>query len=606
MKRVAKWTGGLVLAGLLLIAALGVHTWYFKPLSIDWFYGRVFASFALDSPEMLSSMRLLPPVLDFHSSKLDDMSPAHDDKVFGDLKAALDTLRRYDRSALDRDGQLSYDTLAFFLQSQIDGEAYRWHDFPVNQMFGVQSGTPNFMIQTHQVTDLTEANNYIARLNKIPLKFDQVIESLALREAKNVIPPRFTVDKVLQQMKEFSGKPARDNPLYVSFAEKLAKVPATAIDSAARAKLLAQAEQAINASVYPSYQKLIAYFTALQAKATENNGAWSLPDGDNYYAWRVRQHTTTTMTPQQVHDLGLAEVARVSAEMETILQAQGLKEGTVGARVQQLARDPAQQYPNTPDGKKAMLARYQEILDEVNKGIGAGFDVRPKLGVEVRAVPEFSQATAPGAYYDDGSFDGTRPGVFYANMRAPGETPKFAMRTLAYHEGIPGHHFQVAIAQELQNVPFFRRVIPFTAYQEGWALYSERLAWEMGFGRDPLDSLGRLRDEMMRATRLVVDSGLHYKHWTREQSITYMMDNTGMSEGDVTAEVERYMVDPGQALAYKTGMLKILALREHAKQELGDKFDLKQFHNEVLSHGSLPLTLLEGVVNDWIAKRKQA
>lgn len=606
MKRVAKWVAGLLLGMVLLVAALGVHTWYFKPLSIDWFYGRVFASFALDSPEMLSSMRLLPPALDFHSDKLNDASPAHEAKQFADLKDALDTLKRYDRAALDHDGQLSYDVLAFYLQSQVDGEAFLQHDFPVNQLFGAQSDTPNFMTQVHQVTDLSEANNYIARLNKIPRKFDQVIESLKLRETKGVIPPRFAVDKVLVQMKDFSAKPAKDNPLYVSFADKLGKVPAAAIDSATRTRLLAQAEQAITGAVYPSYQKLIAYFSALQPKAKENNGAWSLPDGDNFYAWCVRKHTTTTMTPQQVHDLGLAEVARVSADMDAILKSQGLADGTVGARVQKLASDPAQQYPNTAEGKKAMLARYQEILDEVNQGIGAAFDVRPKLGVEVRAVPEFSQATAPGAYYDDGSFDGSRPGVFYANMRAPGETPKFAMRTLAYHEGIPGHHFQVAIAQELENVPFFRRVIPFTAYQEGWALYSERLAFEMGFGRDPLDSLGRLRDEMMRATRLVVDSGLHYKHWTREQAITYMMDNTGMSEGDVTAEVERYMVDPGQALAYKTGMLKILALREHAKQELGAKFDLKQFHNEVLTHGSLPLTLLEGVVNDWIARRKKA
>ncbi|SHH66504.1 DUF885 family protein [Massilia sp. CF038] len=604
MKRFAKWTLGLLAIAILVVAGIGAHTWYFKPLSIDWFYGRVFASFAFDSPEMLSSMRLLPPALDFHSTKLDDVSPAHDDKVFNDLKNALTTLKRYDRAALDREGQLSYDTLAFFLQSQVDGEPYRWHDFPVNQMFGVQSATPNFLIQTHQVTNLEEANNYITRLNKIPLKFDQLIESLKLREAKGVIPPRFAVEKVLLQMQDFSAKPAKENALYISFDEKLGKV--ATIDSATRARLLAQAEQAIGASVTPAYQKLIAYFTALQPKATRNNGAWSLPNGDNYYAWCVRKHTTTDMTPQQVHEVGLAEVARVSSEMEAILKDQGLTSGTVGARVQQLAKDPAQQYPNTPEGKKAMLARYQEILDEINQGLAGAFDVRPKLGVEVRAIPEFSQATAPGAYYDSGSFDGTRPGVFYANMRAPGETPKFAMRTLAYHEGIPGHHFQVAIAQELQNVPFFRRVIPFTAYAEGWALYSERLAYELGYGRAPLDTLGRLRDEMMRATRLVVDSGIHYKHWTREQAITYMMDNTGMSEGDVTAEVERYFVDPGQALAYKTGMLKILALREHARQVLGDRFDLKQFHNEVLTHGALPLTLLEGVVNEWIEKRKKA
>ncbi len=312
------------------------------------------------------------------------------------------------------------------------------------------------------------------------------------------------------------------------------------------------------------------------------------------------------MTPQQVHELGLAEVARVSGEMDAILKQQGLSDGSIGARVQLLARRPEQQYPNTPEGKQAMLAGYQAILDEVNGGLGAAFDLRPKLGVKVEQVPPSSEATAPGAYYMQGSFDGSRPGVFYANMRDPGENPKFSMRTLAYHEGIPGHHFQLAIQQEQTGVPFFRKVIPFTAYAEGWALYAERLAYELGFENDALDNLGRLRDEMLRATRLVVDSGIHYKHWTREQAISYMMEHTGMAEGDVTAEVERYFVDPGQALAYKVGMLKILALREHAKQELGSKFDLKQFHNQVLGHGALPLKVLEQVVNDWIAARKKA
>jgi uncharacterized protein (DUF885 family) len=331
-----------------------------------------------------------------------------------------------------------------------------------------------------------------------------------------------------------------------------------------------------------------------------------LPDGDKYYATRARFYTTTDMTPQELHDIGLAEVARVSVEMNTLLEGQGMRGGSIGTRMQQLAKDPKQLFGDTPEEKKAMLASYQAILDEVNQGIGQSFDRRPKLGVEVRPVAEFSQANESLAYYIEGAIDGSRPGVFFANMRAPAEMPKFAMRTVAYHEGIPGHHFQVTIAQELEDVPFFRKVISFSAYQEGWALYGERLAFELGYGTDPLDQLGRLREEMMRAARLVVDTGIHYKRWTREQAIAYMMDKTGIAEAAVTAEVERYFVDPGQALAYKTGMLKILALREKARQQLGDKFDLKQFHNEVLVHGALPLTLLEGVINDWIDKRKKA
>ncbi|MEO6920952.1 MAG: DUF885 domain-containing protein [Collimonas sp.] len=605
MKRAAKWLFAVLMSILLLAAILLVHTWYFKPLKIDWFYGRVFAAFALDSPEMLSSLHILPSWADFYSADLDDVSPAQDTKNLNALKSDLATLKSYDRSGLDREGQLSYDTLAYFLQIQVDGERFRDYDFPVNQMQGMQSGLPDFMVQIHQVTNKREAENYIARLNKFSRKFDQLLESLKLRESKDLVPPQFTVDKVVVQMKGFIAKPSMENILFVSFKDKLDKIPVEQLDAETRAQLLAQADQAIQHSVYPAYGKLIDYFSALEPKAKGNYGAWHLPDGDNYYAWCVRMHTTTDMTPQQVHELGLAEVARVGAEMDALLKGLELTDGTIGARVQHLASDPRQQYANSVEGKQAMLARYQAILDEVNQGLGPAFDIRPKLGVEVKAVPEFSQATAPGAYYQPGSIDGSRPGVFYANMRVPGETPKFAMRTLAYHEGIPGHHFQISIAQELKDVPFFRTVIPFTAYVEGWALYAERLASELGFERDPLDNLGRLRDEMMRATRLVVDTGIHYKHWTREQAIRYMMDNSGMSEGDVTAEVERYFVNPGQALAYKAGMLKILALREHAKQALGANFDLKKFHNAVLSHGALPLTILERVVNDWVDKVKK-
>jgi len=300
----------------------------------------------------------------------------------------------------------------------------------------------------------------------------------------------------------------------------------------------------------------------------------------------------------------LSEVARIGREMDAILKSKGLSDGSIGERVQKLASDPAQRFPNTSEGKLAMLARYQAILNEVNGGLGDAFKVRPKLGVEVKAVPEFAQATSPGAYYQPGSFDGTRPGVFFANMRDPGETPKFAMRTLAYHEGIPGHHFQVTVQQELKGVPFFRRVLPFTAYAEGWGLYAERLAWELGFEKDPLDNLGRLRDEMLRAVRLVVDTGIHSKHWSLDQAVVYMMENTGMGKADVTAEIKRYFVAPGQALAYKAGMLKILELRARAQQALGPRFKLSEFHDQVLTHGGMPLSLLEQIVNGWIDQKK--
>jgi uncharacterized protein (DUF885 family) len=471
-------------------------------------------------------------------------------------------------------------------------------------MGGVQSSLPNFMIQIHRVTNRGEAESYLKRLDKFPIKFAQVIEGLEVREAKRILPPQFAVEEVLKQMTDFASQPAKDNPLYRSFKEKLEKIPSKQMDAGTRADLLARAETSISQHVYPAYRQLIDYFGALQPKAQGNYGAWHLPNGDAYYRWCVKMHTTTDMTPSQIHELGLSEVARIATEMDAILKSKGLTEGGIGTRVQKAARDPAQIYPNTPEGKAAMIAQYQAILDEVNAGLGESFHVRPKLGVEVKPVPEFSQATAPGAYYEPGSFDGSRRGVFYANMRDTAETPKFAMRTLAYHEGIPGHHFQTSIAQELKGLPFFRRVLPFTAYDEGWALYAERLAEELGFEKDPLDNLGRLRDEMMRAVRLVVDTGIHFKHWGRERAIQYMMDNTGMAESDVVAEIERYFVIPGQALAYKTGMLKILELRERARQALGSGFNLGEFHDQVLTRGELPLSLLDRVIGEWIAQKK--
>jgi uncharacterized protein (DUF885 family) len=604
MRTLLKWLLWLVMLALVLGGAFFVHVWYFKPYSVNWFYGRVFGQFALQSPELLSNMRILPPWADFYSNKLDDASLQHETEMADLVRANAEMLHRYDRAAMDREGQLSYDVLDYFLSTQVDGDRFRDHDFPVNQMFGVQSSLPNFMAQTHQVNNRHDADAYIARLDLFPEKFAQVIEGLKLRESKGVVPPKFTVDEVLAQMKGFIAPEAKQHMLYVSFKEKLDKIAPGELSQADRDRLLGVVETSIQGSVYPAYRNLIDYFTALQPKALRNEGAWSLPDGDAYYAWCVRMHTTTDMTPEQVHALGLAEVVRVSTEMDAILRAKGLTDGPIGPRVQQLAHAPDQTFANTPEGKAAMLKQYQAILDEVNAGLGEAFHVRPQLGVQVKAVPEFSEKTAPGAYYEPGSFDGTRPGTFYANMRDTNETPKFAMRTLAYHEGIPGHHFQISIAQELKNVPFFRRVLPFTAYAEGWALYAERLAWELGFEKDPLDNLGRLRDEMMRAVRLVVDSGIHYKHWTREQAIAYMMDNTGMAESDVTAEIERYFVAPGQALAYKAGMLKILELREKAKQALGAKFVLGEFHDQVLIHGSLPLALLQRVIDDWIAQKQ--
>jgi uncharacterized protein (DUF885 family) len=406
-------------------------------------------------------------------------------------------------------------------------------------------------------------------------------------------------------MQAFVAAEPKQNILYTSLVEKFAEAGKEGLTPAQQKLFLAKTEAAIRDKVYPAYGKFIAYYQQLLPKTQGNRGVWALPDGEALYAYLVRMHTTTEMTPDQVHQLGLSEVARIEAEMDAILRVEGLTEGSIGVRMQILGKRPDQLYPDTDAGRTQIINDFQSIINEIDKGLAPYFNVRPKMGVEVERVPEFREQTAPGAYYNPPAFDGSRPGVFYINLRNTDEVAKFGMRTLAYHEAIPGHHFQIAIQQELQGVPTFRKVLPFTAFAEGWALYSERLAWEAGFQDNPLDNLGRLQAEMFRAVRLVVDTGLHSKQWTREQAIAYMTEKTGMPETDVTAEIERYLVMPGQALAYKVGMLKILELRERAKTELGPKFDIKAFHDLVLTGGSMPLALLEQRVDAWIAKQKQ-
>ncbi len=603
MKRFLRWSFGVSLVVIVLGAGIAWHQWNYKPWSINVFYQRTFLQYAINDPQMLSSMRILPAWMDWYSDDLTDVSLARDEALRSKLEKDLATLRSYDREALDDDGKLSYDVLEYFLAIQQEGNPYRFHGYPANQLFGFQNGLPTFMATQHPVASVGDAEDYNTRLGKFGTYFAQQMEGVELRVEKGIVPPAFVVTKVLAEARGFVAAKPEDNILYTSLVEKLDKIE-PAIDSGKRGRILADTRQRIETVVYPAMQTLIDYYARLQPDARPDNGVWDLPQGAEYYAWEVRQHTSTAMTPDEVHALGLSEVARIEAEMDAILQSEGLVEGSIGERVDQIATRPDQLYPDTDEGRAQILVDYQAMIDEIDAGIGDLFGVRPKAGVVVERVPVFREKTAPGAYYNTPAFDGSRPGVFYANLRSVREIPKFGMRTLAYHEGIPGHHFQKALQQEATGVPFFRKVLGFTAFAEGWALYAERLAWEAGYQDQPLDNLGRLQAEMFRAVRLVVDTGMHHKRWTREQAIAYMREKTGMPETDVVAEIERYLVMPGQALAYKVGMNTLLRLREDAKAELGEKFDLKAFHDLVLTGGDLPLTLLERRVDDWVAAQR--
>ena len=605
MKRTVKWVALIAAAVVLIAFALGAHTWYAKPLSINWFYTRVFARFALDNPELLTSLRLLEPAgIRGHNGKFANSSQIHEAAAAAQWREDLATLRSYDSSSYTGQDRLSYDIFEYFANDRVTGERWRLHDFPVNQLFGVQSALPNLMTQQQQVNDARDAELYVARLGEFPRKFAQVIDGIKLRETKGIVPPKFTVEKVLTQIKGFMASGAAGNELTVAFKEKLGKIPPGEMDAAARDAFTARVEAAVKDSVLPAYAALATEFEALRSKATTNNGAWSLPDGEAYYQHQIESNTTTTMTAAQIHTLGLSEVARIGAEMDTILLDAGYAIGTRAEKIAKLNASPEQLYADSDAGRAQLLKDYQAIIDEISAGLHPYFKTQPKAKVVVKRVPAFTEMSAPGAYYNSPPLDGSAPGTFYANLRDVKELPKYTMRTLVYHEAVPGHHLQISIAQELKDLPIFRTVVPFTSFMEGWALYAEQLAWEAGYEKNPLDNLGRLRDEMMRAVRLVVDTGIHSKRWTREQAIAYMVQETGMPESEVSTEIERYFVNPGQALAYKVGMLKILELRERAKAALGAKFSIRDFHDAVLVNGAMPLAVLERVVDAYIATRK--
>jgi uncharacterized protein (DUF885 family) len=521
-----------------------------------------------------------------------------------EVERNLETLRRYDRASLTPEQRDSRDVLEWFLQLQAERKPFLFNDYPVNQLNGIQNGLPDFMVNVHQINDERDAESYRVRLGRFGVALDQVIEGLEYRRQRGVVPPRFVVDDVRDDLARFVEPPPEAHFLHRHAERSLAGLDG--VPEARRRMLLDGVRAALEEVVYPAYRRLDAELAVLQDVATDDAGVWRLPDGTGYYAWLLRLHTSTDLSADEIHRLGLAEVERIHAEMRAILEREGVPAADLVAALGAVSADPRFHYPDSDEGQKAILRDYQAIVDDVQVRLPELFGYIPKAAVRVERVPEFMERGVPLAYYNAPPFDGSRPGVFYANLRSVEENLKFRMRTLAYHEAIPGHHLQTAIAMEMEDAPFFRRILPFTAFTEGWALYAERLAGEQGFHPTPADRLGMLMDEVFRAVRLVVDTGIHARRWTREQAIDYMARNTGKPHSEVVAEIERYIVMPGQACAYKIGQLEILEYRERAKRQLGADFDLREFHDVVLGGGALPLELLERRVDEWVAAERGA
>jgi uncharacterized protein (DUF885 family) len=547
--------------------------------------------------------------------KWDDDSDAHQTE---DLALTVEHLAELKKTinfeALDHQTQLSYRLWVRRAERGIEGYQWRLYNYPVNQMFGDHSGTPAFLINFHQVSDVKDAQAYIARLKGIKPKFDELIIGLEARRARNIVPPRFVFPLVLESSRNIitgepfdtSGKPSA---LLEDFQKKIAKLPDA--DPATKDRLLADAKLALTDSVRPAYQALIAELEALEKVATDEDGVWKFANGGDYYNYALRSTTTTNLSADQIHEIGLKEVARIHAEMTAIKAEVGFK-GDLPAFFKYLREDPKFYFPNTPEGKAAYLEGAIKIIDTMRGRLDELFLTKPKAMIVVKAVEPFRERESGGAFYQRPAPDGSRPGTYYVNLYEMGAVAKYEMEALAYHEGIPGHHMQIAIAQELTGIPKFRKFGGYTAYIEGWGLYCERIPREMGFYADPYSNFGRLSMELWRAARLVVDTGLHAKRWTRQQTMDWLRANTPNSERDIVTETNRYIVMAGQATAYKVGMMKILELRELATKELGGtkaqggQFDIREFHDVVLKDGAVPLDILEENVRAWIAAKKKA
>ncbi|MBE7215599.1 DUF885 domain-containing protein [Shewanella benthica] len=515
----------------------------------------------------------------------------------------LKQVNEIDQSKLDSQTNLSYTLLKQKLEQEVNDYQWRYHSYPVNQMYGGHSMVASFLINQHQITDISDAKAYISRLNGVPKYLQQLEDSLEVRAQKGIIAPKFVFPHVLSDSKNIiTGQPfdsGQDSALWADFQRKLASLD---IDKNDKERLLSDAKQALLTKVKPAYVHLISYITELETKADTRDGAWKLPQGEAYYNNALARTTTTDMTANQVHELGISEVARIHGEMREIMKKVGF-EGDLPAFFKFMREDKQFYYPATDDGREAYLNDAIALIDTMSSRLDEVFNVKPKAPMIVKRVEAFREKSAGKAFYNQPSPDGTRPGTYYANLYDMKAMPKYQMEALAYHEGTPGHHMQIAIAQELEGVPKFRKFGGYTAYIEGWGLYSEYFPKEMGLYSDPYSDFGRLAMELWRSCRLVVDTGIHAKKWTREQSIAYYVDNTPNAKSDAVKMVERHIVMPSQATAYKVGMLKILALREKAKKSLGDKFDIREFHTLVLKNGPLPLDILEDQVDLWVSQK---
>jgi uncharacterized protein (DUF885 family) len=573
---------------------------------------RISTQFLHESPEYATSLAV--PEAKAGGRYIDRLSDASKEGKARQLalaKQAITDLQAISRDSLSKEPKVTYDVATTMLQNNVEVGSYdpgggATAPYVLSQLTGSYTGTPDFLASQHPVTNRDQADAYLTRLSAFAKQMDQEIAVLNADVGNGVIPPDFCIDGALKQLRAFSAIAPAQNPLVTSFSQKLGSV--NEIAAADRTSLAQHAQTILHDEILPAYQRQIAALTAVRPRATHDAGIWKLPHGQEMYVSALKSVTTTSMTPDEIHQMGLDLIQSLTAEMDTILRAQGLTRGSVSERIGELSKRPDQLYPNTDAGRDQLLADLNRQVQAVRARMGEVCGVLAKADLQIKRVPTYTESSAPGGYYNGAALDGSRPGTYYINLRDTHEWPKFTLPTLTYHEGIPGHHWQISIAQESGTLPFFRSALCFfVAYTEGWGLYAEQLADEMGFyANDAFGKVGYLQSATFRASRLVCDTGIHSKRWTREQAIDSMHQATGDQISSITTEIERYCVWPGQATGYMVGRQALNKMRESAKTALGANFDIKGFHDTVLTNGSTPLSVTETLVNDWVASKQHA
>lgn len=537
--------------------------------------------------------------------KWDDISEAESDKSVAIAKERLSTLASFDTSKLSEQEQLSLRLYKLGIERNLANDAFRHHRYIVHQFRAAHTQVPSFLINIHRVSSKEDAQAYIGRLNGVNKYFGQVIDQMKVREALGVFPPAWAYDQMIEASKNvITGAPFEENGAPSTILEDFqSKVAGLALSDEEKEQLIADANTALLRSVMPAYQKLIAELSHQQALTPAGDGIWRLPDGEAWYQNRLNWFTTTDLTADEVHQIGVDNVERIHNAMRDIMKEVGF-EGTLQEFFVFMREDDQFYLPATAEGRQKYLDDAKQAIDDMRDALPAYFGILPEAPMVVKRVEAFREQSAGKAFYQSPAQDGSRPGIYYANLFDMKAMPTYQLEALAYHEGIPGHHMQRTIAQELEGVPQFQKFLSFTAYTEGWGLYTEELAKDMGFYKDPYSDFGRLAMELWRACRLVVDTGIHAKKWSREKAIAYLIDNTPNPQYDAEKAIERYIAMPGQATAYMIGKLKIMELREKAMTELGDKFEWAGFHDEILKYGPVPLSVLEENIDNWIASKQ--